>query len=175
MGEMKKGGRNIRTVQELQTPTPEQLAKGAYGRKFVMHVDSATETMAYVSRHDPVERWIASERLEDGQIAAIRLCQRLWSLAGVSQPVTAAYGERIPGTGNVELRAVNEIEAREDLHRIEDYFPAKYWAIFELVCRFGEPAGVAGSRLGYGDRSGADRAHTVVCFVADKIAEQERL
>lgn len=155
-------------------PTAEQLASGQYRRALVMHAESATGAAAYVSRHDPVQRWLEAKRLTDTQEVAIILLRRLWSLAGLEQKVTATYGEKTP-PGNVERRAINEIEARQDLHRIQDYVPKQYWSVFEAVCRWGEPAGVAGSRLGFGDRSAQDRAHQIVCFVADIIAMRERL
>jgi hypothetical protein len=67
------------------------------------------------------------------------------------------------------------LDAKADLKRIEGYFAGldAYWNCFVNVCWHGEPAGVAGSRLGYGSRGGEIRAHTIVCFVADKIAERE--
>lgn len=157
-----------------ETPTPEQLANGDYARRFVMHAESATETMAYISRADPVERWSAVGRLSDTQRAAIDLVRALWGKTEMPQKVTASYGERMQG-GSAEGRAAVEIDARRDLHRIMDYIPAAYWHVFEMVCRYEEAAGVAGSRLGFGDRSARDRAHTIVCFVADIIAMKERL
>lgn len=159
----------------LDGPTPEQLAKGGYERKFITHVETATKPMAHVVATEPVERWHKEGRLSDTQYAAIALVRALWRLAGVSQRVTANYGERMPpGTTN-EWLAVQEIEAREDLHRIQAWFPRHYWEMFEAVCRFDEPAGTAGSRLGWGTRSARDRAHTVVCFIADYIASKERV
>lgn len=145
--------------------TPEQRAKGTYvGERRV------------VNNHDPVARWISSQRLTEGQQAAIRYVGRLWSLITLSAPLTANYGVFVGGgCGCSELRAANEIEAREDLHRIRGYVPPAYWQVFENVCRWGEQAGVAGGALGYGPRSAADRAHTIVCFVADLIAMKERL
>jgi hypothetical protein len=169
-------GVSVMARKQGDGPTPEQLAKGGYKRGYVTHVESNTLSMAHVSRHDPVERWKAAERLSQAQLAAIELCQRLWTLAGLSQPLTASYGERMAkATGNVELRALNEIEAREDLHRIQDYIPPAYWQLFENVCRFGESAEAAGERLNFGKRSAADRAHQTVCFVADVISMKERL
>lgn len=167
----------VSVAKKIDTPTPEQLAKGGYKRRFVMHTETATETAAFVSRHDPVKRWEDLGRLEPHQLAAIDLCQHLWETACLPIKVTGTYGERIAATGSSEARTNAQLDARESLYRIMDYFAGleKWWAVFENVCRHGEPAGIAGSRLGYGGRSGADRAHTVVCFVADKIAEQERL
>lgn len=153
-----------REQSELDVITPEQRAKGTYiGLRTI------------VNNHDPVERWKAAGKLSQPQQVVIEMVQRLWNLAGLQQRVTASYGERMPASASYELSALNEIEAREDLHRIQDYVPAKYWAVFELVCRWGEAAGVAGASLGFGDRSAQDRAHTVVCFVADIIATRERV
>lgn len=154
-----------RVAQEqsgLDVITPEQRAKGTY-----------TGLRQIVNNHDPVERWKASGKLSQPQQVVIEMCQRLWRLAGLEQRVTASYGERTAASVGYELRAITEIEAREDLHRIQDYVPRPYWSVFEACCRHGEPAGVAGSRLGFGDRSAQDRAHMVVCLVADVIAMRE--
>lgn len=172
-------GRNVKirkaSMEQLEQPTPEYLAHGGFHRQFVTHVDSQTKAMVYVAAHDPVERWERAGRLSYTQMAAIGFMRLLWDRAGISQRVTASYGERIPGGGNEERRAAIEIDARKDLHRVQDYIPKTYYDVFENVVRHGEQAGVAGSRLGFGDRSGADRAHTIVCFVADVIAMKERL
>lgn len=165
----------IRGRDEGVKPTPEQFAQGGYKRAMVAHVESATYAMAHISAHDPVERWNRDGRLSDTQNAAIALLRRLWAILEVPQKLTASYGERIMSSGAVELRAMQEIEAREDLHRIQDYVPGRYWSVFENVCRHGMASGQAGEALGYGSRSAKDRAHTVVCFVCDVIAMKERL
>lgn len=144
--------------------TPEQRAKGTYAGE-----------RRITNNHDPVMRWIALGRLSESQQHAIGYVRRLWEIAGLERSVTANYGHVAIGSGCAERRAAVEIDAREDLHRCQDYVPAQYWSVFELVCRFGEPAGVAGSALGFGDRSAQDRAHTIVCFVADIVAMKERL
>lgn len=172
---MKARRKKVAVLERLEEPTAEQQAKGAWDRQFVTHVETGTKAMAYISAHEPVERWYRAKRLSDTQMTAIALLRRLWAIAGLSQCVTANYGERMPGGGNIEHRAVCEIEARKDLHRIQDYVPPAYWTVWEAVVRHGEPAGVAGSRLGFGDRSSDTRAHTIVCFVADVIAMKERL
>lgn len=163
--------------EKLDTPTPEQMAKGGYQRRYVTHVEDNTKAMAHISLHSPVERWLKGGRLSDSQYAAIELVRRLWRLAGLYQKLTATYGERIPG--NTEAATHAEIDARRKLHALQDCIPggagSGYWMVFEQVCRYDEPAGVAGSRLGYGTRSGAERAHTIVCMVADIIAEEEGL
>lgn len=151
--------------EELNVITPEQRAKGTYqGERRI------------VNNHDPVQRWIASGKLSDSQQLSIAHVRRLWELAGLQQRVTANYGQVVSGGGSTERRAHLEIEAREDLHRIQNYFAGvltPWWTIFEMVCRHGEPAGVAGSTLGFGTRSAQERAHTIVCFVADYVAARE--
>ena len=163
-------------VEALDGPTEAQLANGNYKREDFIHADNAQRVTAYINRGGtPLARWIAENKLTDNQRVAIAYVIRLWQLAGTERRITANYGERIPGGGNAEHRAVNEIEARQDLHTIQGYIPAKYWDVFENCIRWDEPAGIAGSKLGFGGRSACDRAHQVVCFVADIIFEKERL
>ena len=164
-------------IEQLDGPTPEQLGKGGYDRLALPNPEGGNRAaLVHINRGGtPVMRWIEDGKLSDTQQRAIAHCLYLWRLCGLEQRVTANYGERIPGSADSELRASNEIEAREDLHRIREYFPAHWWEVFENVVRFDEPAGVAGSRLGFGSRSACDRAHTTVCFVADTIFMKERL
>lgn len=149
---------------KLSVITPEMRAKGTYeGERRI------------VNNHDPVQRWIASGKLTEGQQHAIGYVRRLWDIAGMEARLTANYGHVAKGAGCAERRALIEIEAREDLHRVQDYVPMQYWSVFELVCRFGEPAGVAGSSMGAGGKTAQARAHTIVCFVADIVAMKEGL
>ena len=163
-------------IQPLDGPTPEQIRKGGVEREDFIHADLGQRVTAYVNRGGtPLARWLAEPpSLSPNQAAAIQHCLYLWRMAGTEKRVTANYGERIPGSGSSEIKAANEIEARQDLHRIQGYVPAKYWSCFENVIRWDEPAGVAGSKLGFTGRA-CDRAHTIVCFVADLIFEKERL
>ena len=162
-------------AHDMETPTAEQMANGHYTRQFITHVETATKAMAHIAATTPVERWQRDGRLSDSQLTAIALMRRLWAIAGLRQKTTATYGERLAISVNNEWLANTEIDARKDLHRIQDYIPRTYWDVFEQVCRHDEPAGVAGSRLGFGERSAKDRAHTIVCFVADVICMHERL
>lgn len=173
-----KGKRKVPSpIEELDGPTPEQLGKGGYDRLAMPNPDGGNRAaLVHINRGGtPVMRWIEDGKLSDTQQRAISHCLYLWRMAGLEQRVTASYGERIVGYGDSEGRASNEIEARQDLHRIREYFPVQWWDVFENVVRFDEPAGVAGSRLGFGTRSACDRAHTTVCFVADVIHMKERL
>lgn len=163
-------------IQPLDGPTPEQMARGGYEREDFIHADLGQRVTAHVNRGGtPVARWARDGRLSETQLLAIRHCLYLWGMACKEPRVTASYGERIPGSGSSEHRAANEIEARQDLHRIQDYIPRPYWSVYENVVRFDGPAGMAGSKLGFGDRTAEARAHTTVCFVADLIAMNERL
>lgn len=165
----------IKAIEPGEAPTPEQIAQGGYERKFVTHVETGTVTTAHISAHSPVERWIRADRLSDSQIAAIALVRGLWDKCGLKQRVTANYGERLPVAFENEWAAVRNIQARKDLDRIEGYVPPHWWECFENVCRFDEPAGVAGSSLGYGSRNADVRAHMIVVCTADLIAREERL
>lgn len=127
----------------------------------------------------PLSRWKATKQISPTQELAIDHVIRLWELAGVQgAPITAAYGERIPGNGRPEpahiIAAV--MDAKEDLARIESWFPKLWWQVFENCIRYDEPAGQLGSRLmGWSERSAVTRALTTVQFVADVICMRERL
>lgn len=173
----KRKRKTIEFAEELDGPTPEQLAKGGYDPVSQPDPEGGNrQAQVHINRGGtPVMRWIEDGKLTENQQRAIAHTLYLWRMCGLEQRTTASYGERILTTGDSELRAGSEIEARHDLHRIKEYIPCTYWDVFENVVRFDEPAGVAGSRLGFGTRSACDRAHTTVCFVADIIFEKERL
>lgn len=156
--------------EALAVLTPEMEAKGTYASSI-----HPSQGRRFVNNHDPVERWKAAGRLTQAQVVVIEMVQRLWRLAGLQQRVTASYGERMAATHGYELRALDEIEAREDLHRIQDYVPRGYWAVFEAVCRHGMSAGVSGELLGHGRNGAETRAHQVVCLVCDVVAMREGL
>lgn len=126
----------------------------------------------------PVTRWRSLGMLTDVHEAAIAYCWRIWQLVGTEQRTTASYGERVASSaeagesGGLILR---RMEAAGDLERIKGYIPPAQWAVFENCVRFDEPAGAAGSRLGFGSNSAKARAHQVVCNVAETISFRERL
>ena len=153
----------------LDIITPEQRAKGGYegGKRLVNRGGT------------PVMRWVKAGKLSDSQITAIEHCQRLWRITGTDQRVTSLYGEAFGGTGGTESESTIQryLDAKEDLARIKGYFTGldKWWGVFENVCRFDEPAGVAGSRLGVVGKEAMHRALTTVCFVSDIIATRENM
>jgi hypothetical protein len=140
--------------------------------------DEGLKAWAYRNTgHDPVERWLDSGRIDQRQKIAIDQVRRLWDIVGIRQRVTANYGERMPASVSTELASAIYLDAKDDLKRIEGYFPGMgaYWNVFERVCRHGHSAGVAGCELGYGSRGSEIRAHTIVCFIADVICTRERI
>lgn len=175
MARLKANSRN----RDEAIVTPEAEQHGDYRAGFITHVETNTKAHTKLNRGgSPVDRWIASGSLTDAQIAVIQWCYARWEMAGLKQRVTANYGERIPGDGSNEHRANLEIDARDDLHRVQDYFPGAlrtYYRCFENVCRFDIPAGVAGMALSKSSRSADARAHQVVCYVADTIGARERI
>jgi len=121
----------------------------------------------------PLARWKKAGLLSEPQQAAIDHCIRLWDLTSTSSGLVANLDRTVfgcSGDGNIA-----EIEARSDLHRIKTGFPLPYWSVFENVCRFDEPAGVAGSKLAEDDVTRRTMARTIVCMVADMIYMRERL
>ena len=176
---MAKSGRKSKPKPEPidpgDTPTPAQLVNGTYELASLPSPDNSSRiAKVHINRGGtPVARWASQGRLTDTQALAIATCIRLWALVGTDGRTTANYGQRIAGQANEEHRMAMLIAARGDLYRIQDYVPKPYWDCFEMVCRFDEPAGVAGSRLGFGNRSAQDRAHMIVCQVADTIAMRE--
>lgn len=154
----------------LDIITPEQRAKGGYdgdGRRIVNRGGNT------------ITRWKAAGKLSPSQITAIEHCQRLWRITGTEQRVTSLYGEAFGGTGGTESdEAIRRyLDAKKDLARVEGYFTGldNWWNVFVNVCRFDEPAGVAGSRLGSGSDMATNTALIAVCIIADTIAKNEHL
>lgn len=165
-------------IEDIESPPAEQIAKGGWSREFVVNETTGQQTLAYRNTgHDPVSRWLAANKIDHRQKAAIDTVRRLWDIVGIRQRITASYGERVLGGGCVELHAAHIIDAMRDLERIEGYFHGlrQWWAVFENVCRYGEPAGQAGAAVGFAPKSAQTRALTTVQFVADIIAERERI
>jgi hypothetical protein len=142
--------------------------------------ESKTTTKRNV-KVSPLTLWRSQGMLEDWQNEAIDLCLSLWAFMPPMPATTAQYGERISGndSGQDSEEAANAwIDARDRLKRIEGYFPDRlrhYWHVFENCIRHDMPAGVAGGDLGLCGRSGRAKSHVIVCMVADKIADKEKL
>lgn len=119
----------------------------------------------------PIARWRTADLLDDRQWTAIEYCIRLWERAardtGLVMDLTKIIGLP-PSSG------WSQQEALDELASFKNQIPAIYWEVFENVCRWDEPAGVAGSRLATNKRSAIDRAQLCVRFVADLIATWKR-
>jgi hypothetical protein len=151
-----------------------QLARGTYEEVDVPLRDGSrvVTLKTLVNRGGtPVARWKAANLLSVTQVAAIDHCEALWARLGGKSLVMDF--DRIPGGG--QGNGWSEQEALDDLKRIKDYVPAKYWSIFENVVRFDEPAGYAGSSLTDCKNDQVASARVVVQFVADIIAMKERV
>jgi len=121
----------------------------------------------------PIARWRSGGMVSDSQQAAFDHCIGLWECLGTSAGLVANLDRTIfgcPGDGNPR-----EVDARKQLTELKDHVGAKYWSIFEMVVRFDEPAGVAGSRLESTTRNREVAARNCVLFVADIIAMRARL
>ena len=151
-----------------------QIARGGHAVADVPLRDAGrvvTERTLINRGGTPVARWKAANLLSDSQVAAIDHCETLWARLGGKALVMDLA--RIPGAGQGNGWA--EQEALDDLKRINSYFPAKWWSVFENVCRFDEAAGFAGSALTECRNDQVTAARTTVQFVADVIAMKERL
>ncbi len=170
--------RKVIAIEELASPPEAQLANGTWQRDYVIDENTGLKALAYRNTgHDPVARWEASGKIDQRQKAAIDIVRRLWDIVGIRQKITASYGERLGNGGCVELRANMVLDAMKDLERIEGYFFGlrQWWSVFENCCRFGEPAGQAGMAVGYAPKTAQTRALTTVQFIADIIADKERI
>lgn len=151
-------------LEEATAPIVNRFAagKGDYERnlRFVTNRTSSTVT-----------RWCRDKSLSDSQIAAIEHCQRLWARLG-SQCLVIDFN-RVRGQQHGD--GYSQHEALAELHRIKSGFPLPYWDVFENVCRFDLPAGVAGSELANRKRSAEIAARMIVSLLADMIAMRERL
>ena len=157
------------SVDETTLVNPFARQHGSY-EKFAVN---GSARHALVNRGGtPIARWKSCGALDDQEIAAIEHCWKLWDRAGRQSGLVMDLN-KMPGLPGGDGMAQHE--ALEDLHRIKGYFPDKYWSVFENVCRFDEPAGVAGSKLATNKDEHVAAARLTVKFVASVIAQNERL
>lgn len=163
--------------EALEAPPIAQVINGDFTRDFITHSETNTKAMVYRNNGgSPVTRW--GDKLGDQHKKVINHCMYLWRWAGQDRRIIARYGQRIPGVTDAEHDCNREIDAREQLHRIRDYFPgqlADYFTIFENVVRHEIPAGVAGASREFEGKAASARALTIVRFVCDVIASHERI
>lgn len=152
----------------------EKAARPTLDPHTARHGDYERQGVVYVNRGGtPIARWIQAKLLSVSQLAAIEHCWRLWGKVGTSGSLVMDMERSRGGASHGDGMA--QQEALDDLARIKGYIPAKYWSVFEAVCRDGEPAGFAGSRLASVRSDQVTAARVCVQFVADVIALRERL
>jgi hypothetical protein len=171
---------NMRDKAEpLVTPEAEQHGKYVSQGKGKVNLASS-----------PFGSWKARGVFSETQLAGIYYCLRLWQALPPPPQCTGSYGERIGGAGisyESDGAILHYLEAQQDLKRIsggigksgeweQGYVtPKPYWDVFENILRFDMSIEEAALRMGYGSKHGKARCLTVVSFVADIIADRERL
>lgn len=155
--------------QDKAKPTAEQLANGRYGKGFVMHVESATQTETYVSRNDIVEKWFAQgwPGFEQPARLAINWCHKCWEARGV---IGSQTGNFEPVQGGQSNQYARDVELVDELDKVRQWFHPVHWQIFENTVRWGQPAGVAGSDLASNHPQAIASARAIVGLVANFIA-----
>jgi hypothetical protein len=159
-------------VEALDGPTPEQSLNGEYERETIIHGESGRRETVHRNKSDILEKWIRDGGVgfEKGAVQVIRDCQFYWSRCNGPR-LCAQYGERMPrgqsdGTG--------ETEALSELAHMAKGVPPEFWSIYENVCRFGEPAGYAGSAWAKNTAQQIQSAKVTVGMVASFIAARLR-
>lgn len=157
-------------IEELVAPTAEQLMKGNVKTGFVVHVDTWTTAKAHrVS--SVLDRWFDEGRhgFEAPARAAIEWCQVRWEARGVIGRQCANYS---PTCGSGGGQVVRDVELRDELDAMKALFPHKHWDVYENVCRWGQPAGVAGSEFANNDPQAIASARAIVGMIANMIAHR---
>lgn len=160
-------------VEELIAPTPEQIAKGNIVPQFVVHVDTWTTAKAH-KVSNALDQWFEAgyRGFDEPARAAINWCQARWECRGVIGKQSANYSPTVgTGGGCVE----RDIEMRDELDEMKAMFPPAYWQVFENCCRWGQPAGVAGSDHANNSPQAISAARAIVGLIANMIAQELRL
>lgn len=177
---MKKKSKRIRPVKEEALVSPFVARHGDYRRDLIVDLNGELggkrQSMVKVVRNiavTTVDRWLAlgGPGFAEPQRRAIDHVRSLWAITGSGPRITARYdGIGIPSTSGGGERE-NYLSALHALQRYEKEFPHYVWEAFELVVRFDQPAGVAGSRMAANTAQQQAHAKACVGFVASKIAE----
>jgi hypothetical protein len=155
-------------VDLLDTPTPEQIAKGME-RGIVVHVETWTASTAHRNRSGILERWFDKREVgfEEGARAAIEWCQERWHARGHIGKLTANY---TPTVGTGQSNVARDIEMRDELDEVRAWFHPMHWNVFEDVCRWGHPAGHAAASMGDNPGQCIATAKAIVGLIANTIA-----
>lgn len=157
-------------IMPLDGPTEAQMQNGSYDREVTIHAESGARATVHRNNSNALERWIKEGGIgfEKGAVDVIRACQFYWSrLKGPK--LCASYGERLPrGVSD----GVGEMEALDELRHLSRNIPVPYWRTFEMVCRFNEPAGYAGSSFASNSPQQIQSTKVIVGMVASFIAAE---
>lgn len=127
-----------------------------------------------------VERWQSSGSLSEAQIEAISLFTWAWQLSIGEQRVTANWS-LAPVVRGVPLEdwMNTQADAEEILRQMHREVFARaggpYYSVWLNVVIFDEPAGVAGSRLGFTSKQAQAAAKTIVSLLSNQLASVFRL
>jgi hypothetical protein len=121
-----------------------------------------------------VERWHRAGKLDDRQMTAIAIYEGAWR-RHIGEPRVVANWSAVivrQATAALELRAASQHDARQLLRLFDqDIFFRRGlddFNVWQNVVIFDEPAGVAGSRLGFASQ----QAQAVACFVIQSVAHE---
>ena len=133
----------------------------------------------------PVERWAARGRLDERQIQAILFYQDAFrKVFGEGPRMSASYSPVIIRglRASIELWAGSTLAAREALRLLDQevFFrlPMDHFPVWQNVVIWDEPAGIAGSRLGFchkpAEAVALEIVRTMASMVADIVIDSSR-
>jgi len=159
---------NMRLQRGALDATPERLSKGDVVMVTNPALLDSEQRPGSVRRvtTSTVERWKRAALLDERQMVAINHCQTLWNRIGGGRGLTTDL-DRVAG-----LQGGMGYAQQEAFAMITDYerrLPRDYWQVFEQVCRWDEPGGVAGSRWASDNGRASQSALVCVRFIADLI------
>lgn len=167
----RKRRETVAVTEILDGPTQAQLANGDYVREFVMHAESATQSMANRNRVSSiVDKWF-EERwpgFEYGAQLAINWCHKCWEARGHIGNLTANYEPTI-SSGTVTQFA-RDVELKDELDEVRSWFHPTHWSVFEDCVRWGKAAGIAGAALESNNAQAIAATRATVGLVANFIA-----
>lgn len=125
----------------------------------------------------PIERWHARGKLDPRQMAAILFYQQAWRMWIGEPRVVAGYSPVIVrgAQGALEVYAGSRIAAKEGLRLLDQevFFrlPVDHFQVWQNVVIWDEPAGVAGSRIGFCHKPAEAVAQMMIATMASMIAD----
>ena len=131
-----------------------------------------------------IDRWEASGALDDTQMSAIKKYRHAHHLAFGTPSIGQDWGRlgmvQIRGTLTISDFIADAIEAKDTLLNLDKEvfgrMPRSYFDVWQNVVLHDEPAGIAGGRLGFKGRNGAQYgAQADVSLIAHQLVIHWRL